>query len=140
MAERPKISRISIPGLGRLNAALNNWANWIEYGANLRGRWPVMVSRTPTGNLISIDGSPANLRIMFVTDTITAASGSTAGIGMAVDAIFTESTRDLSEGDNDEEYVYNYHAKGFEIGAVIAAFPRYGVLWVFDVDACAHYQ
>ena len=140
MAERPKISRISIPGLGRLNAALINWANWIEYGANLRGRWPVMVSRTPTGNLISIDGSPANLRIMFVTDTITAASGSTAGIGMAVDAIFTESTRDLSEGDNDEEYVYNYHEKGFEIGAVIAAFPRYGVLWVFDVDACAHYQ
>lgn len=140
MAESPKIPRISIPGLGKLNAALINWANWIEYGANLRGRWPVMVSRTPTGNLVSIDGSPNNLRIMVVTSTIIAMTSSTAGVGAAVDAVFTESTRDLSEGDNDPEDVYNYHEKGFEIGAVIAAFPRYGVLWVFDVDACIHYQ
>jgi hypothetical protein len=95
-----------------------------------RNEVPARHKGTPPG------GGPI---ILFVTATISAMSGGTAGQGSAVLATFNASTKALTQGTGAALTVYSYHEKTFVTGAIIAAFSWSGVLWAFDVDKCANY-
>lgn len=136
MAERPKIPRISIPGLGKLNAALINWANWIEYGANLRGRWPVMVSRTPTGNLISIVGNNGGAALFRVTTQIDGASGSSYGKGEGI--LQEDDGTDLIDDGTDPVEIKTHNENGIVVDSYVLCVFALNAWWVAAPDQCGH--
>ena len=83
---------------------------------------------------------PAGTRVMFVTEDISAMSGSTTGSGQAVDAVYDPATGNLTAGTGPPQEVRNYHEKKFLVGGIIEIFPWSGAWWPDDVDRCDKYS
>lgn len=139
----PKLKRVRVPGLTKLNDALEQWASEIERALADRGSWPVIVEPTPTGNLVKIDRSGFLPRIMCVTSDITAATGTTSltvGSGGARQAKYDPSSNVISDDTaSPSEVVKNFHNKKFVAGCFIKVLPVWGDPYAFDINDCAKF-
>lgn len=132
-----KLPRIKKKNQGIITAALANYATWIEYVNNLTGAFPVKVSKTATGPVISIDLPPPSFYGVVMT-AISAGDGRKAyGSGVVNVLADTGSTPLVDTGTS--QVVKNIHEKGFVVSAVVWCESRDGSYWAVDVGKCADY-